>query len=380
MTKWTAGRRRAPVAQRRPDPRPARTCSPRAATTRSPAPGFMPGYVDVQKAFQDAFTAQIQAKTYDAGPVVDRDQGCHRQGPAASSHEPAGVYDRIDGVGRCRPRHADQEGAPMTAMHRRRAPQPAPPARDRRRSRAIPSSRCRCSCSWSSASARSSTPCSSASGDWNVRSGPVSSWGSSNYATAAHRSGLPARHPELALLRGRVGAADHGHRLFLAIIVNQKIRGQTFFRARSTSRRSPARPRSPSCGSSSSSPDGLFNSVRGGAAASTRSSSCFGYRAEPELDRRPGHGAELGDPPQRLDHLRARSCCSTSRRSSRSATRSTRRPRSTARAPGRRSGGSPSRCCGRATTSWRPSPSSVRCSCSTRRSSRAGPTATRTTR
>ena len=30
----------------------------------------MPGYVDVQKAFQDAFTAQIQDKTYDAGPVV----------------------------------------------------------------------------------------------------------------------------------------------------------------------------------------------------------------------------------------------------------------------------------------------------------------------
>jgi hypothetical protein len=30
----------------------------------------MPGYVDVQKAFQDAFTAQIQGKTFDAGPVV----------------------------------------------------------------------------------------------------------------------------------------------------------------------------------------------------------------------------------------------------------------------------------------------------------------------
>ena len=33
-----------------------------------PGSGFMPGYVDVQKAFQDAFTAQIQNKTYDAGP------------------------------------------------------------------------------------------------------------------------------------------------------------------------------------------------------------------------------------------------------------------------------------------------------------------------
>jgi hypothetical protein len=35
-----------------------------------PGSGFMPGYVDVQKAFQDAMTAQIQGKTYDAGPVV----------------------------------------------------------------------------------------------------------------------------------------------------------------------------------------------------------------------------------------------------------------------------------------------------------------------
>ena len=31
----------------------------------------MPGYVDVQKAFQDTFAAQIQEKTYDAAPVVD---------------------------------------------------------------------------------------------------------------------------------------------------------------------------------------------------------------------------------------------------------------------------------------------------------------------
>ena len=30
----------------------------------------MPGYVDVQKAFQDAFTAEIQNKTYDATPIV----------------------------------------------------------------------------------------------------------------------------------------------------------------------------------------------------------------------------------------------------------------------------------------------------------------------
>ena len=33
--------------------------------------GFVPGYNDVQKAFQDAFLNQVQKKTFDAGPVVD---------------------------------------------------------------------------------------------------------------------------------------------------------------------------------------------------------------------------------------------------------------------------------------------------------------------
>jgi len=36
-----------------------------------PGSGFVPGYNDIQKAFQDAFTAQIQKKTFDAQPVVD---------------------------------------------------------------------------------------------------------------------------------------------------------------------------------------------------------------------------------------------------------------------------------------------------------------------
>ena len=30
----------------------------------------MPGYNDVQKAFQDEFTNQIQKKTFDAAPVI----------------------------------------------------------------------------------------------------------------------------------------------------------------------------------------------------------------------------------------------------------------------------------------------------------------------
>ena len=58
------GRRGAAVALGRARRRPARTCWPRAATTREPGSGFMPGYADVQKAFQDAFTAEIQNKTY----------------------------------------------------------------------------------------------------------------------------------------------------------------------------------------------------------------------------------------------------------------------------------------------------------------------------
>ena len=43
----------------------------KGSTYARPGSGFMPGYNDVQKAFQDAFTAQIQSKTYDATPVVD---------------------------------------------------------------------------------------------------------------------------------------------------------------------------------------------------------------------------------------------------------------------------------------------------------------------
>ena len=35
-----------------------------------PGSGFMPGWSDVKKAFQDAFTAQIQAKTFNADPVI----------------------------------------------------------------------------------------------------------------------------------------------------------------------------------------------------------------------------------------------------------------------------------------------------------------------
>ena len=124
--------------------------------------------------------------------------------------------------------------------------------------------------------------------------------------------------------------------LFLAIIVNQKIRGQTFFRGAYYF---------PAIASSAAitilwifivSPFGLFNSVRAAFPLDILGDAVR-IRRRQELDRRPGHRAQLGHHPQRLDHVRARSCSSTSPRSSRSADSSTRRPRSTARTPGRRS-------------------------------------------
>jgi hypothetical protein len=40
------------------------------AAYAKPGSGFMPGYADVQKAFQDAFTNEIQKKTFNADPVI----------------------------------------------------------------------------------------------------------------------------------------------------------------------------------------------------------------------------------------------------------------------------------------------------------------------
>jgi len=70
MTKWTEGGVALP--SRKDVPTPAgKDVLTKGSEYALPGSGFMPGYVDVQKAFQDAFTAQIQDKTYDAGPVVD---------------------------------------------------------------------------------------------------------------------------------------------------------------------------------------------------------------------------------------------------------------------------------------------------------------------
>jgi multiple sugar transport system substrate-binding protein len=70
MTKWTEGGVALP--SRKDVATPAgKDILTKGSEYALPGSGFMPGYVDVQKAFQDAFTAQIQNKTYDAGPVVD---------------------------------------------------------------------------------------------------------------------------------------------------------------------------------------------------------------------------------------------------------------------------------------------------------------------
>jgi multiple sugar transport system substrate-binding protein len=69
MTKWTAGGVALPSRKDVPVPT-GKDVLAKGSDYARPGSGFMPGYVDVQKAFQDAFTAQVQDKTYDAGPVV----------------------------------------------------------------------------------------------------------------------------------------------------------------------------------------------------------------------------------------------------------------------------------------------------------------------
>ncbi len=165
----------------------------------------------------------------------------------------------------------------------RRADDPVPGAQDRR---------------------RSSTRSSSASGSGTSASGPEDFEGLGNYESAAIRSDLPPGDPELALLRGHLGAADDGHRpLRWRSSSTRRSAGQTFFRAAYYF---------PAIASSAAitilwifivSPDGLFNTVRG-AMGLNPLFEALRLWAEPELDRRPGHGAQLGHHPQRLDDIR----------------------------------------------------------------------------
>ncbi len=69
MEKWTAGGVALPSRKDVPTPKGKEVLAKGSEYAR-PGSGFMPGYVEIQKAFQDAFTAEIQNKTYDAAKVV----------------------------------------------------------------------------------------------------------------------------------------------------------------------------------------------------------------------------------------------------------------------------------------------------------------------
>jgi multiple sugar transport system substrate-binding protein len=70
MTSWTETGVALPARKDVPTPAGKDVLSASSAFAK-PGSGFMPGYNDVQKAFQDAFTAEIQNKTYDAAKVVE---------------------------------------------------------------------------------------------------------------------------------------------------------------------------------------------------------------------------------------------------------------------------------------------------------------------
>jgi multiple sugar transport system substrate-binding protein len=69
MTKWTEGGVALPSRSDVPIPKGKDVLAAQAAFAK-PGSGFMKGYPDVQKAFQDAFTAEIQGKTYNADKVI----------------------------------------------------------------------------------------------------------------------------------------------------------------------------------------------------------------------------------------------------------------------------------------------------------------------
>jgi multiple sugar transport system substrate-binding protein len=69
MTKWTEGGVALPSRSDVPTPAGKDTLVAQAAFAK-PGSGFMKNYGDVQKAFQDAFTKEIQGKTYSADAVI----------------------------------------------------------------------------------------------------------------------------------------------------------------------------------------------------------------------------------------------------------------------------------------------------------------------
>jgi multiple sugar transport system substrate-binding protein len=69
MTDWTKGGVALPSRKDVPIPQGKDVLASEAAYAK-PGSGFMPAYADVQKAFQDAFTNEIQKKSYNADPVI----------------------------------------------------------------------------------------------------------------------------------------------------------------------------------------------------------------------------------------------------------------------------------------------------------------------
>jgi multiple sugar transport system substrate-binding protein len=69
MTVWTSGGVALPSRSDVPTPKGKDVLVAQAAFAK-PGSGFMKGYSDVQKAFQDAFTLEIQNKTYNADTVI----------------------------------------------------------------------------------------------------------------------------------------------------------------------------------------------------------------------------------------------------------------------------------------------------------------------
>jgi len=69
MTVWTSGGVALPSRSDVPTPKGKEVLVAQAAFAK-PGSGFMKGYSDVQKAFQDAFTLEIQNKTFNADTVI----------------------------------------------------------------------------------------------------------------------------------------------------------------------------------------------------------------------------------------------------------------------------------------------------------------------
>ncbi|HET7472986.1 MAG TPA: sugar ABC transporter substrate-binding protein [Candidatus Limnocylindrales bacterium] len=70
MTKWTEGGVALPSRSDVPTPKGKDVLVAQAQFAK-PGSGFMKNYADVQKAFQDAFTKEIQDKTYNADKVIE---------------------------------------------------------------------------------------------------------------------------------------------------------------------------------------------------------------------------------------------------------------------------------------------------------------------